>query len=78
MQISKITYLAETFHFTYYRGDQREIMRYRKMDNKEFINVERNQIELTKDCIEGNILKLSPVFIYDYLEILKDNGQLLI
>jgi hypothetical protein len=48
------------------------------MDNKEFINVERNQIELTKDCIEGNILKLSPVFIYDYLEILKDNGQLLI
>lgn len=74
----ELTYLAETLSFIYYRGAEREILIYRKSDHKEFPNDGVNQGELITDCLEGNIIKLSPVFVYDFVEILKEHGKLLI
>lgn len=71
-------YIAETVSSKYYREKEGNIIMYRKSDNKEFPVDEINQNELISDCLERRITKLSPIFVYDYMEILKENGIILI
>lgn len=67
-----LIYLCESEFFTYYRNDYEEVIMLRNCDNALFSVSDVNEGELMNDIRNGSLLKLSPDFIYDYQEILKE------
>lgn len=71
------TYLGETKDFMYFRDEAYNTpIMYRLSDNQRYAVEAIVEAELINDVVEGNMIKISPAFIYDYQEIIKEGKNL--
>lgn len=77
MENRKEYFLAETKEIEYYQDKDQNLVMYRKKDHKKSC-LGKKSPSLKNDVLSGNIIKISPVFINDFQDILKDENLLLI